>query len=241
MRLLTVDQCEKDLGSMALSLKFGGRIVDPVRTGEEALGMIRHYDYDLVVIGSNFPDMHGIEFIRRMRAAKISTPIMVFCRMAQSAEKARFLKSGADEFLSTPLESEELQARINAITRRSRGFSHSIITIGLLRINLDGRQVHVNDRAVHLTGKEYEMLELMAFRRGMVLTKEAFLNHMYGGMDEPEMKIIDVFICKLRKKLADAGAPSLIQTVWGRGYTIREDSDNYYTIRASSKKLRLAG
>ena len=75
---------------------------------------------------------------------------------------------------------------------------------------------------MHLTGKEYSILELLVLRKGMVLTKEAFLNHLYGGMDEPEVKIIDVFVCKLRKKLARAGAEGIIGTIWGRGYMIRE-------------------
>jgi two-component system cell cycle response regulator CtrA len=80
---------------------------------------------------------------------------------------------------------------------------------------------------VHLTGKEYQMLELLSLRKGTTLTKEMFLNHLYGGMDEPELKIIDVFICKLRKKLAtSAGGKNYIETVWGRGYVLREPDEN---------------
>jgi two-component system cell cycle response regulator CtrA len=83
--------------------------------------------------------------------------------------------------------------------------------------------VEINGARVHLTGKEYQLLELLALRKGMTLTKEMFLSHLYGGMDEPEMKIIDVFICKLRKKLANAsGGKDYIETVWGRGYVMRE-------------------
>ncbi len=91
-----------------------------------------------------------------------------------------------------------------------------------MQLNLDSREVSVNGVQIHLTGKEYAILELLVLRKGMVLTKEAFLNHLYGGMDEPEMKIIDVFICKLRKKLAVAGVDALIGTVWGRGYMMRD-------------------
>jgi two-component system cell cycle response regulator CtrA len=94
--------------------------------------------------------------------------------------------------------------------------------VGPLTLNLGSREVLVEGRAVHLTGKEYAVLELLTLRKGVVLTKEAFLNHLYGGMDEPEVKIIDVFICKLRKKLAQAGASELIGTVWGRGYVLRD-------------------
>ena len=111
---------------------------------------------------------------------------------------------------------------------RSQCFSASgrgpALRVGNLQLNLDSRDVLVDGGQVHLTGKEYAILELLVLRKGMVLTKEAFLNHLYGGMDEPEMKIIDVFICKLRKKLARAGADNLIGTVWGRGYMIREPS-----------------
>ena len=113
---------------------------------------------------------------------------------------------------------------MQAVVRRSKGFSQPALRVGNLQLNLDSRDVLVDGGQVHLTGKEYAILELLVLRKGMVLTKEAFLNHLYGGMDEPEMKIIDVFICKLRKKLAHAGADNLIGTVWGRGYMIREPS-----------------
>jgi two-component system cell cycle response regulator CtrA len=107
------------------------------------------------------------------------------------------------------------------VVRRSKGFAQSMLRVGPLELNLDTREVTVGGKPLRLTGKEYAILELLVLRKGMVLTKEAFLNHLYGGMDEPEMKIIDVFVCKLRKKLAVAGAGTLIGTVWGRGYVIR--------------------
>jgi len=129
---------------------------------------------------------------------------------------------GADDYITKPFDKEELIARIQAVIRRSKGYSQPLLKVGGLQLNLDSREVLVNDRTVHLTGKEYAILELLVLRKGMVLTKEAFLNHLYGGIDEPEMKIIDVFICKLRKKLAHAGAGNLIGTVWGRGYMMRD-------------------
>ena len=93
-------------------------------------------------------------------------------------------------------------------------------------MNLDAKTVEVNSQRVHLTGKEYQMLELLSLRKGTTLTKEMFLNHLYGGMDEPELKIIDVFICKLRKKLASAtNGDHHIETVWGRGYVLRDPAD----------------
>jgi two-component system cell cycle response regulator CtrA len=129
---------------------------------------------------------------------------------------------GADDYLSKPFDKSEFIARIHAVVRRSKGFSQPTLRIGDLQLNQDSRDVTFEGRPVQLTGKEFAILELMVLRRGRVLTKEAFLNHLYGGMDEPDMKIIDVFICKLRKKLAQAGAAHLIETIWGRGYLVRE-------------------
>ncbi|HSK39619.1 MAG TPA: response regulator transcription factor, partial [Arenibaculum sp.] len=121
---------------------------------------------------------------------------------------------------------DELVARIHAIVRRSKGHSQSVIRTGRLTVNLDTRTVEVDSLPLHLTGKEYGILELLSLRKGTTLTKEMFLNHLYGGMDEPELKIIDVFVCKLRKKLASAtSGDNYIETVWGRGYVLRDPLD----------------
>jgi two-component system cell cycle response regulator CtrA len=128
--------------------------------------------------------------------------------------------------MTKPFHKDELVARIHAIVRRSKGHAQSVINTGDLSVNLDTKTVEVQNARVHLTGKEYQMLELLSLRKGTTLTKEMFLNHLYGGMDEPELKIIDVFICKLRKKLSVAtGGKNYIETVWGRGYVLREPDE----------------
>jgi two-component system cell cycle response regulator CtrA len=222
MRVLLVEDDLIAARGISMMLKSGGSVVDEAETGEEALELVRHYDYDIVVLDLMLPDMEGYDVVRRMRAARIDVPVLILSGLSRPQAKVRGLDAGADDFITKPFDKSELLARMQAIVRRSKGFSQPSLRVGTLRLNLDSREVLVADVKVHLTGKEYAILELLVLRKGMVLTKEAFLNHLYGGMDEPEMKIIDVFICKLRKKLQLAGADNLIGTVWGRGYMLRE-------------------
>jgi two-component system cell cycle response regulator CtrA len=157
-----------------------------------------------------------------MRSSRVETPVLILSGLTRPQAKVKGFGMGADDYITKPFDKAELVARIQAVIRRSKGYSQPLLKIGNLQLNLDSRDVLVDGNQVHLTGKEYAILELLVLRKGMVLTKEAFLNHLYGGIDEPEMKIIDVFICKLRKKLAQAGAGNLIGTVWGRGYMMRD-------------------
>ena len=222
MRVLLVEDDPTASRAIALVLKTGGAVVDVAETGEEALELARHYDYDIMVLELVLADMEGYEVLRCLRAARNDTPALVLTGLARPQAKVKALGMGADDAMSKPFDKSELLARVQAVVRRSKGFSQPVLRVGSLELNLDSREVKVGGLAVHLTGKEYAILELLVLRKGMVLTKEAFLNHLYGGMDEPEMKIIDVFVCKLRKKLALAGAGNLIGTVWGRGYMVRD-------------------
>jgi two-component system cell cycle response regulator CtrA len=222
MRVLLVEDDVTAARGVALMLRAQGAIVDLTDTGEEAMELIRHYDYDIMVLDLLLPDMEGYEVVRRMRAARVETPVLILSGLNRPQAKVKGFGMGADDYITKPFDKQELIARIQAVIRRSKGYSQPILKIGSLHLNLDSREVLADGQMVHLTGKEYAILELLVLRKGMVLTKEAFLNHLYGGIDEPEMKIIDVFICKLRKKLAQAGAGNLIGTVWGRGYMMRD-------------------
>ena len=222
MRVLLVEDDLDAARGVALMLKSAGSVVDQVDTGEEALELAKHYDYDIVILDLMLPDMEGYEVVRRMRVSRNDTPVIILSGLTMPQARVKALSLGADDFITKPFDKAELLARMQAIVRRSKGFSQPSVKLGPLELNLDSREVTVDGRDVRLTGKEYAILELLVLRKGMVLTKEAFLNHLYGGMDEPEVKIIDVFVCKLRKKLAQAGADNLIGTIWGRGYMIRE-------------------
>ena len=221
MRVLLIEDDSATAQSIELMLKSENFNVYTTDLGEEGVDLGKLYDYDIILLDLNLPDMSGYEVLKTLRLAKVKTPILILSGF------------GADDYMTKPFPKDELVARIHAIVRRSKGHAQSVITTGDLTVNLDTKTVEVNSQRVHLTGKEYQMLELLSLRKGTTLTKEMFLNHLYGGMDEPELKIIDVFICKLRKKLAAAtGGHNYIETVWGRGYVLREP-DNH-EIRESA-------
>jgi two-component system, cell cycle response regulator CtrA len=196
-------------------------IVDITDLGEDGLEISKLYDYDIIILDLMLPDMDGYEVLRRLRAAQVRTPVLIMSALTELEHKIKGLRTGADDFMVKPFDRQELVARIKAIVRRSKGHPHSIIHIGKLAIDLDNRSASVDGLPVRLTVKEYGIVELLSLRKGTIVTKEAFLNHLYGGTDEPDLKIIDVFICKLRKKLATAtGGNHYIDTVWGRGYVM---------------------
>ena len=201
--------------------------------GEEGVDLGKLYDYDIILLDLNLPDMSGFEVLRSLRVSKVKTPILILSGIAGIEDKVKGLGFGADDYMTKPFNKNELVARIHAIVRRSRGHAQSIVQTGDLIVNLDAKTVEINQARVNLTGKEYQMLELLSLRKGTTLTKEMFLNQLYGGMDEPEIKIIDVFICKLRKKLAGASnGKYYIETVWGRGYVLREPHEDEAKICA---------
>jgi two-component system cell cycle response regulator CtrA len=223
MRILLVEDDPTTSRSIELMLTHANLNVFCTDMGEDGIDLAKLYDYDLILLDLNLPDMSGHEVLRQLRLARIETPILILSGADDTESKIKGFGFGADDYLTKPFHREELVARIHAIIRRSKGHSQSMIRTGQVNVNLDAKTVEVAGKTVHLTGKEYQMLELLSLRKGTTLTKEMFLNHLYGGMDEPELKIIDVFICKLRKKLAEAtGGSNYIETVWGRGYVLRD-------------------
>jgi len=226
MRVLLIEDDGATAQSIELMLKSDGFNVYTTDLGEEGVDLGKVYDYDIILLDLNLPDMTGFDVLKSLRVAKVNTPILILTGQGDIETKVRGLGFGADDYMTKPFHKDELVARIHAIVRRSKGHSQSVITTGNLTVNLDAKTVEVAGQRVHLTGKEYQMLELLSLRKGTTLTKEMFLNHLYGGMDEPELKIIDVFICKLRKKLAAAtDGDHYIETVWGRGYVLRDPAE----------------
>jgi two-component system, cell cycle response regulator CtrA len=227
MRVLLIEDDRATAQSIELMLETESFTIYTTSLGEEGLDLGKLYDYDIILLDLNLPDISGFEVLRSLRVSRVKTPILILTGLGSIEDKVRGLGFGADDYLTKPFHKNELVARIHAIVRRSKGHAQSIIQTGDLVVNLDTKMVKANSTPVHLTGKEYQILELLTLRKGSILTKEMFLNHLYGGLDEPLFKIIDVFICKLRRKLAIAsGGKDYIETAWGRGYTLREPKND---------------
>jgi two-component system cell cycle response regulator CtrA len=236
VRILLVEDDPTTSKSIEMMLQNANLNVYATDLGEEGIDLAKLYDYDLILLDLNLPDMNGHEVLRQLRVAKVETPILILSGADDTESKLKGFGFGADDYMTKPFNRQELIARIHAIVRRSKGHAQSVIATGKFSVNLDTKTVEVEGKPVHLTGKEYQMLELLSLRKGTTLTKEMFLNHLYGGMDEPELKIIDVFICKLRKKLSEAtGGENYIETVWGRGYVLRDPASS----SESKKKVAL--
>ena len=223
MRVLLIEDDSATAQSIELMLKSESFNVFTTDLGKEGVDLGTLYAYDIIVLDLNLPDMSGFDVLRSLRVSKVKTPILILSGNAGMENKIKGLGLGADDYMTKPFHRDELLARIHAIVRRSQDHAESVVQICDLVVNLDAKTVEINHVRVHLTVKEYQMLEFLGQRKAMTVSKEMFLNHLYGGMDEPTIKIIDVFICKLRKKLAEASnGKDYIETVWGRGYVLRE-------------------
>ena len=222
MRVLLVEDDTELAASVELMLRRQNIEVFTAELGERGINLAQAYDLDIILLDLNLPDMSGYELLRSLRAMLIETPVLILSGLASVADKVRALGLGADDYVTKPFHHDELLARIKATVRRSVEQRETVVRCGDLAVRLGAKRAEISGMPVNLSVKEYSILELMAARQGSVLTKEMFLNALYGGMDEPEIKIIDVFICKLRKKLAEAsGGKDYIETTWGRGYALR--------------------
>ena len=223
MRVLLIEDDRMMARSIEIMLSAGGFVVERAGTGEDGIDLGEVYDYDLILLDLNLPDISGLDVLKTLRRGKVATPVIILSGTAEIDAKVKALALGADDYMTKPFHKDELVARLRAVIRRAKGHAQSVITGGDVVLDLEARMVHVNGQRIFLTGREYQMLELLALRKGKTLTKDVFLSSLYGGVDEPGAKIIDVFICKLRKKLAPAtDGRHVIETVWGGGYMLRE-------------------
>lgn len=225
MRILITDKDKAFNQGLSFFLKSKKAVVDSVYSAEDAEEMARLYDYDVIISGILLPDKSGTELLKRLRGNGINTPFIVLSSVSSVAKKIECFDLGADDYIMRPCDKNELLARIRAIVRRAHGYAQALVKVGHMTLNLDTKVVKIEDKILNLTGKEYALLELLALRKGMIVSKEQFLNHLYGGTDEePEMKIIDVFLFRIRNKIKKlSGGKDYVQTVWGRGYILQEE------------------
>ena len=230
MKILVVEDDLLVARSIGAALKESNMYHDIVNNGSDAMYYIDVYSYDLIILDLMLPDVTGYEVLKHCREKNIKTPVLILSGLSEAPEKVRSLNDGADDYLTKPFNKTELIARINAIVRRSKGFSDSIVQVGEITINLSAQTVSVNQKPVKLTGKEYAIVELLALNMGKVMSKYALLDHMYGVLEEPNPKILDVFICKIRKKIESLCKDEFIfiQTVWGQGYILNSNATKTY-------------
>jgi two-component system cell cycle response regulator CtrA len=223
MRVLLIGQngaTPASVKAMLIKEKF---VCDTADLSLDGLEIGSLLDYDVLLLDLSARNANGYDVLRRLRDAHVRTRVLILLGLAELDPRIKDLGFGDGDVLRNLFDHRQMFARIQAIVRRFKSDCEAMVRTGKLVVNLDTREVSVDDHSVHLTGKEYGILELLTLRKSTTLTKEMFLNHLYGGMDEPEIKIIDVFVCKLRKKLAEAtGGNHYIETVWGRGYRLRD-------------------
>ena len=164
MRILLVEDDPTTSRSVELMLNHASLNVYATDMGEEAVDLAKLYDFDLILLDLNLPDISGHEVLRRLRMARVETPTLILSGADDTENKIKGFGVGADDYLTKPFHREELVARIHAIIRRSKGHSQSVIRTGRITVNLDAKTVEIDGKSVHLTGKEYQMLELLSLR-----------------------------------------------------------------------------
>ena len=223
MNILIIEDDDLVAKSIAMAVKDEGHFCEICNTAEDGLNAVREGDYDAIILDINLPDGDGFQLSKTIRRLNLPVPVLVVSGRASVTDKVVALRSGADGYLTKPFDRQELVANLTAIVRRANGHADSRIITGPIVVDLLRHEVTIGKERLNLTSKEYHIMELLSIRKGSTLTKAHFINHLYGGIDEPESKIIDVFICKLRRKLNSyTGGKNYIHTVWGQGYVLRD-------------------
>lgn len=218
MKILSFETISNKKDLLTAFLRSRMAIVDETNDPEEALDLVKFYDYDAILLRLSESRLGDLELIRKLRLARVRAPLIAIARSMSEAARLRVLQVGADDLIVDALSHEEIFMKVQNLIRRSRGFQENALRLGQVVINMNAKKIYANGKPVTLTKKEYQIAEILALRKGVVLSKEAILDHLYGGLDEPNPKIIDVFICKIRKKLQMLGVDDFIETNWGRGY-----------------------
>lgn len=221
MKLLVAEPNTSVANHIGGLLAHHGFKITIAETGREAIEFMQSYAFDAVVTGETLDLGSPDQFLREMQLDNIEVPVVVIARSTGSAKAIKAIDAGAHDYIHPATPIHEVVARLRAVIRRNYGQQSSQLRFGDLLIDLSHGCARICDEIVPLTKTEYQILEVLAVRRSRTVSRETILDLLYGGVDEPEMKIIDVYVCKLRRKLAKMGVENVIQTVWGRGYVFQ--------------------
>lgn len=216
MRILVVEDTEDVAEAILARFSRQGHVCDHAASVADAVHFIGLDPYDLVVLDINLPDGSGLAFLRQLRGSKNAVPVLVLTARMQVDDKIDALDFGADDYLVKPFDLRELEARARAVTRRQHGASDATVSTGNLRCNFATRTVTVGDAQVELTRREFILLEAFVSNLRRVLQKEELYSRLFGLTGEAGLNAIEVYIARLRRKLADADLE--IRTLRGLGY-----------------------
>ena len=221
MKILVVEDDISMSNHIVEILKSRNFMYECINNGSDALYSIKTIKYDLILLDMGLPKISGSEILSKIRNMNISTPVIVVSATSNVKNKVSSLEMGADDYIMKPFDKREIIARIQSVKRRYIGFSSSIIEHGNISLNLAEQSIFIDSKEVHFTKKEYIMMELLMTKKGSLVCKDVFLDNLYSNAcDEPSVKIVDVFACKLRKKLKKHGANVAIKTIWSRGCSL---------------------
>lgn len=222
MKVLVVEDDEKLSGFIQKGLEAEGFVVDLCRDGDDGYALATTREYDAMVLDIMLPGRDGLSILRNLRERDIGTPVIVLTARGSLNERLDGLKLGADDYMTKPFYVEELVARLHVVTRRATGSGKSILSNGEVSLNLVTREVRIGEEAIELTAREFALLSYLMRSPGRVFSRAQICEHVWNYHFDPGTNIVDVYIQKLRKKLAGDG--EIIETVRGVGYRIREES-----------------
>lgn len=222
MRVLVIEDDTQVRTALSRALKFEGYDVETAGDGAEGLERVLTAAPDAIILDVMMPHVDGLEATRRLRARGDTTPILMLTARHEVSDRVAGLDAGADDYLVKPFALEELLARLRALLRRSEPETNEIMRVGTLTLDPATRQVRRGETPIELTKTEFQLLELLMFNEGIVLTRETIYERIWGFDFGTSSNSLDVYVGYLRRKTEPDGTPRLIQTVRGVGYVIRE-------------------